>query len=193
MKPITRRTFLKTTASAAVAAAAVPILPAGCLSPSREDNQGYFESEFDITDGLCQKVLAEALSKGGDFADLFFEHTIGNYVILEDGEVNRAFSRVALGVGIRTVSGEQVGYGFTQELTEKSMLAAASIAATITNANPVKSASQFVPLKINNYYPLSTLLTSVPLESKIPLVQSANDKCFALSPLVIKVNAGFHD
>jgi TldD protein len=193
MKSITRRTFLKTTASAAVAAAAVPVLPVSCLSPGQENNQGYFESEFGITNGLCQKVLEKALSKGGDFADLFFEHTISNYVILEDGEVNQAYSSVALGVGIRTVSGEQVGYGFTQELTEKSMLAAASIAATITNANPVKSAGQFVPLKINNYYPLSTLLTSVPLESKLPLVQSANDKCFSLSPLVIKVNAGFYD
>lgn len=193
MKQITRRTFLKTTASAAITAAVVPVLPAGCLSPSREDNQGYFESEFGITDGLCQKALTRALSRGGDFADLFFEHTIGNYVILEDGEVNQAYSRVALGVGIRTVSGEQVGYGFTQELTEKSMLAAASIAATIADSDPMKSANQFVPLRINNYYPLSTLLTSVPLESKLPLVQSTNDKCFALSPLVIKVNAGFHD
>lgn len=193
MKQITRRTFLKTTASAAVAAAAAPVLPLGCLSPGQKDNQGYFESGFGITDNLCQKALTRALSKGGDFADLFFEHTISNYVILEDGEVNQAYSSVALGVGIRTVSGEQVGYGFTQELTEKSIIAAASTAATIADSEPIKSAGKFIPLEINNYYPLSTLLTSVPLESKLPVVQSVNDKCFELSPEIIKVNAGFHD
>jgi len=193
MKQITRRTFLKTTASAAVAAAAAPVLPLGCLSPGQKDNQGYFESGFGITDNLCQKALTRALSKGGDFADLFFEHTISNYVILEDGEVNQAYSSVALGVGIRTVSGEQVGYGFTQELTEKSIIAAASTAATIADSDPIKSAGKFIPLEINNYYPLSTLLTSVPLESKLPVVQSVNDKCFELSPEIIKVNAGFHD
>ena len=71
---------------------------------------GYFESEFGITDSLCRRVLAEALSKGGDFADLYFEHTIGNWVILEDGKVNQAYCDVALGVGIRTVKGDQVGY-----------------------------------------------------------------------------------
>lgn len=193
MKQITRRTFLKTTASAAVAAAVVPVLPLGCLSPGQKDNQGYFESGFGITDNLCQKALTRALSKGGDFADLFFEHTISNYVILEDGEVNQAYSSVALGVGIRTVSGEQVGYGFTQELTEKSIIAAASTAATIADSDPIKSAGEFIPLEINNFYPLSTLLTSVPLESKLPVVQSVNDKCFELSPEIIKVNAGFHD
>jgi TldD protein len=193
MKIITRRTFLKTTGKAAVAAAAIPGLSWGWFNLARAEKPGYFEAEFGITDSLCQKVLAAALSKGGDFADLYFEHTIRNWVLLEDGIVNRAFSDVALGVGIRTVKGDQVGYGFTQELAEKPILAAASVAATIADAKPKKPAGKFVPLKLNNYYPLEKLLTSVPLESKLPLVQSLNDKCFSLSPLVIKVNAGFHD
>ena len=46
---------------------------------------GYFEREFGITEGLCRKVLAKALAQTGDFADLYFEHTISNYLILEDG------------------------------------------------------------------------------------------------------------
>ena len=83
-----------------------------------------------------EKGLDKALSKGGDFADLYFEHTISNWVVLEDGKVNRAYGSIDLGVGIRTVKGEQTGYGFTQELTEESMLAAAATAATIANASP---------------------------------------------------------
>lgn len=193
MKPVTRRSFLKTGTQATLAAAAVTALPSGWFELARADSPGYFESEFGVTQALCRKVLAKALSKGGDFADLYFEHTIGNWVILEDGKVNRAYGDVALGVGIRTVKGDQVGYGFTQELTESSMLAAASTAATITNSTAKETAPQFVQLKLENYYPLAKLLTSVPLESKLPLVQSINEKCFARSPLIIKVNASFHD
>ena len=193
MKKITRRSFLKSTATAAAVSIATPVLSKGWYSLARADSPGYFEQEFGITDSLCQKVLDEALSRGGDFADLYFEHTISNWLILEDGKVNRAYSDVALGAGIRTVKGDQVGYGFTQELSEKSMLAAASTAATIANAKAEKSTDKFVRLETKNYYPLKKLLTSVPLESKLPLVQAANDKCFALSPLIIKVNAGFHD
>ena len=122
MKKMNRRTFIKTGASAAAATLAAPALPRGWYSLPGADAPGYFEREFGITDGLCRKVLAEALAKGGDYADLYFEHTISNYLILEDGKVNRAVSDIALGVGIRTVKGDQVGYGFTQELSDKAML-----------------------------------------------------------------------
>jgi len=193
MKRITRRSFLRGAANTTFAAAITPTL-SSCWSEMNQTKKcGYFESEFGITDSLCRKVLAEALSKGGDFADLYFEHTIGNWVILEDGKVNQAYCDVALGVGIRTVKGDQVGYGFTQELTEKSMMAAASTAATIADASLNKPAGEFVTLKLENRYPLRELLTSIPFESKLPIVQSTNDKCFALSNSIIKVNAGLHD
>ena len=86
MKRITRRSFLRGAANTTLAAAITPTLSSCMSDMARAKKCGYFESEFGITDSLCQKVLAEALSKGGDFADLYFEHTIGNWVILEDGK-----------------------------------------------------------------------------------------------------------
>ena len=192
MQKISRRTFLKTTGQASVAAAVMTAVPWSC-SKIAQSEPGYFEAEFGISDGLCQRILSVALSKGGDFADLFFEHTISNWLMLEDGKVNRAFGDVALGVGIRTVKGNQVGYGFTQDLTEKSMMAAASTAATIADASATVPSGKFVTPEMGNYYPLETLLTSIPLGSKLPLVQNLNDKCFALSPLIVKVSAQFFD
>lgn len=194
MKKVTRRSFLKTTAKAAAVTIAAPVvLPEGWYSFAGQNKTGYFENEFGILNSLCQKVLAKALAKGGDYADLYFEHTISNYIMLEDGKVNRAYSDVALGVGIRTVKGDQVGYGFTQELTEASMLNAAGTAATIADAAAVKPAGQFTLLKTKENYTTDFKLVSAPLESKLPLVQSVNDKCFSLSALIIKVNCTFHD
>ena len=194
MEKITRRSFLKTGATAAAATMAVPaILSRGWYAFAQAEAAGYFEREFGITEAVCRKVLARALARGGDFADLYFEHTISNFLILEDGKVNRAASDIALGVGIRTVKGDQVGYGFTQELTKKAMLAAASTAATIADAAGTEPAGKFVALQTKNFYPVATLFSSVPLDSKLPLVQSVNDTCFALSPLVVKANVVFHD
>ena len=193
MKSITRRSFLRNAAGTAFAATLSPVLSSCSSNMILAKKSGYFESEFGITDSMCRKVLAEALAKGGDFADLYFEHTISNYVILEDGKVNQAYCNVSLGAGIRTVKGDQVGYGFTQEMTEKSMMAAASTAATIADASPNKPAGNFVKPRFKNHYPLEKLFSSVPFESKLPIVQSVNDRCFALSPLIVKVNAGFHD
>jgi len=193
MKSVSRRDFLKTGTVAAAATAATPLLSKGWFGLSGAEAPGYFEREFGITEALCRKVLAEALAKGGDFADLYFEHTVSNNLILEDGKVNRAASDVALGVGIRTVKGDQVGYGFTQELAEKPMLAAAATAATIASGAGRAPGARFTPLKLADYYPLKTLLTAVPLESKVPLVQKVNDRCFAASPLVVKVTSSFAD
>jgi TldD protein len=197
MTTISRRSFLKTGATAAAVSVAAPALNKGWYglagADAGADVQGYFEREFGISDAVCRKILAEGLAKGGDYADLYFEHTISNYLILEDGKVNRAYSDIALGVGIRTVKGDQVGYGFTQELAEKSMLAAAATAATIAAGAAKGPARNYAQLKTADYYPLKTLFTAVPIESKLPLVQTVNDRCFALSPLVVKVNAQFHD
>jgi len=197
MTTISRRSFLKTGATAAAATVAAPVLSKGLFGLAGTDAEaiapGYFEREFGVTDAVCRKILAEALAKGGDYADLYFEHTISNYLILEDGKVNRAYSDIALGAGIRTVKGDQVGYGFTQELAEKSMLAAAATAATIAAGAAKGPARNYAQLKTADYYPLKTLFSAVPLETKLPLVQTVNERCFALSPLVVKVNAQFHD
>ena len=193
MQRLTRRVFLRRTATSALGAVMLPALSKDWLSFPPDETTGYFETGFGITDALCQKVLAKALGTGGDFADLFFEHTVNNYLILEDGKVNQAYSQIALGAGIRTVKGEQVGYGYTQELTEPSMMAAAGTAATIAESSATPPAGKFVRLKTENYYPIATLPGSVTVSSKLPIVQSVNDRCFALSPLVIKVNAGLND
>lgn len=191
MPNLSRRSFLKTSAMGAAAGALA--LDGGWFSLARGENMDYFAAEFGISDALCQKVLARALAKGGDFADLFFEHTVNNYLILEDGQVNRAYGEIALGVGIRTVKGDQVGYGFTQELEEKAMLAAAATAATIADGTIATPVQKFSRLTLANRYPVQRLYQAIPLSEKLPLVQSTNDKCFALSKELIKVNVTLND
>ncbi len=193
MSLMSRRDFLNTSAALGGAAAFTRIIPGTFVEASRAASPGFFESEFGVSESLCKKALDKALSKGGDFADLYFEHSISNWVSLEDGKVDRAYGSIDLGVGIRTVKGDQTGYGFTQELTEESILAAASTAATIADGTPTSSAKEFVKLETQNYYPLSRLLTDVSLFSKLPLIKRVNEKCFSLSEFVIKANITLHD
>ena len=75
MEPISRRKFLSGTAAATGAVIISPYLSA-CSQMQSGMKTGYFEKEFGITDALCRKLLTTALSRGGDFADLYFEHTL---------------------------------------------------------------------------------------------------------------------
>ncbi len=186
MKHISRRSILKTAAGAAAALSASPQIATSLAKITDETPGCFFEKEFGISDQLCRKVLSAALAKGGDYADIFFEHTVNNYLVLEDGKVNRSSCEISLGVGIRTICGDQVGYGFTQELSEKSMLSAATTAASIADSSPNKPAGKFISMEISDFYPLKTLMTNVPLEDKLKIVQELNTQIFQRSPLITK-------
>src|SRR5512137_414590 len=99
-------------------------------NPFREGGVETFE-KFGLDRDLIRRALSEALRNGGDFADLFAQHSTGSSLGLEDGAVNRAAMSVDLGAGIRVVVGDQTGYAFTEELTAEALLEAARIAASI--------------------------------------------------------------
>ncbi|MDP3912593.1 MAG: hypothetical protein Q8R96_02510 [Bacteroidota bacterium] len=80
------------------------------------------------------------------------QYSVSNYLGLEDGKVNRSYGNISLGVGIRAVKGDQIGYGFTQELTPESMLSAAATASTLCNMNAAPVATSFNKLKTGNVY-----------------------------------------
>ncbi len=144
---------------------------------------------FEVSEGALQKVIAMAMSKGGDYADLYFEHKISENLGLEDGKVNRAFSNVDFGVGIRVLKGMQTGFAYTESLTTGEMQNAARLAASIAN-----SGNNFCPVGIHkktppDFYPVSRKWETVHSREKVPFVQKINDKVFALDEKVIKVSA----
>ncbi len=150
-----------------------------------------YYAHFELTEAMVREVMDAALSQGGEYCDVYFQHTLSNYIGLEDKAVNRAFSDVSLGVGIRVLKGDQTGYSFTEELTPKAMKLAAKTAAAI--ANGVKKAGpQGLSLHEHpNYYPVETSWEEVGIDRKIPTLQKINDTIFSLDPRVMKSTIWF--
>jgi len=190
METIPRRKFIQGIALAGSALILHPELKAFRFLEDQTASN-YFLKEFGIDENMCRKLLAKALSRGGDFADLYFEHSVSNYLALEDAKVNQSYGDISLGVGIRTVKGDQIGYGFTQDLTEESIMSAAATASSLCNMKPIDVGSGFNRVKCGNYYPVPLDYTGIPSKSKLPLLQNLNQKCFALSNEIVKVNARF--
>ena len=193
MKSISRRNFIRSSSAIGGGLLLVPSIISCNSSRMKNPQPGYFQEEFGISEDICKKLLTKALSQGGDFADVFVEHTVSNWLILEDGKVSRSYSDINLGIGIRTVKGQQVGYGFTQDLTEASMLSAASTAATIANGQAKDISAHLSKAKLNRYYSSQLVEMDLPLADKLPIVKSINAKCFDLSQNLVKVRAGLHD
>jgi hypothetical protein len=80
-----------------------------------------FEDRFGVTREDMKKILELALTKGGEFSELFFEYKISNTVRMEEDIIKDSSENISLGVGIRVLKGAQTGYGYTDDLTFESM------------------------------------------------------------------------
>ena len=149
---------------------------------------------FSVTESDLQKVISEALSKGGDYADIFFEHTFSNNISLRDGEVNRASSNIDFGAGVRVVSGDQTGYAYVENTGIKDLLKAAQTAASIATIpdrkiNPV----EIKECHFHNYYKIQRSWLDVSVADKKTYVQQLNDRIFELDTRVIKATVALND
>ncbi|HET6437583.1 MAG TPA: TldD/PmbA family protein [Anaeromyxobacter sp.] len=167
----------------------------GTLGSAQEPTQGigYF-ARFGVTEAMIARTLEAALSRGGDHADVFFQHRVGSDLGLEDGAVNRAYASVELGVGVRVVKGDQTGYGYTEELTLPVMLECARTAAAIADGPSRPVPGRFhVAAGLPDRYPLIRPWEAVRPEEKLPLVSGLNEQAFAADPRIRKVNVFLRD
>ncbi len=68
------------------------------------------------------KILKSALSRGGEYADLYIEHTVPTAIALEDGKIEKVVSGIESGAGLRVITGFRTIYAYTNDLAEKALL-----------------------------------------------------------------------
>ena len=188
-----RRDFIKISGITAAGSLIVPSLLQSCKGTALSGGVSKYLEHFEVTPELLKKVILTAMSKGGDYADLYFEHTINNYSNLEDGKVNQASSNIAYGVGIRVLKGDQTGYAFTEIITPEAMLKAAGTAASIANDTGKSITENITEFTSPNLYPVVTTWEDTSIREKIPFLERLNEKIFALDNKVTKVNASIGD
>ncbi|MDR2233442.1 MAG: TldD/PmbA family protein, partial [Tannerella sp.] len=170
-----RREFIKAGGMAMIGSLAAPSLLSGCETKSESgasnDTIRFALNHFGVTTNDLQKVLSTALEKGGDYADLFFEHTFNNSIGLQDGAVNRTSSNIDFGVGIRVLSGDQSGYAYVENVSLPDMLKAAQTASRIAAIGRQKEPVNLTELPaVNNYYKVQTPWDREMVKDKMPFV-----------------------
>jgi len=191
-----RREFIKTGGIVMLGSLAAPSLLGEVTGQVADKATGvlFALNHFGVSESDLKKVLTAALEKGGDYADLFFEHTYNNYIGLQDGAVNRASSNIDFGVGVRVLSGDQSGYAYVENVTLEEMLTAARTAARIANGSAGKGMVNLTEMPIvQNYYAIKSPWDEVAVNTKMPYLQKLNDLVFSLDKRVHKVSASLSD
>jgi hypothetical protein len=88
-------------------------------------SSSFFGNRFNITERDLERYLDEALSRGGDYADLYFEYLATSNISVDESIVKNATQGVSLGIGVRVIAGERTGYAYSDDLSPEKILKAA--------------------------------------------------------------------
>jgi TldD protein len=153
-----------------------------------------FEDRFGLSPSVLRNVLDAALASGGDFAEIFAEYRTYESIFMEEDIVKDTTESVSLGVGIRVISGEQTGYGYTNTLSPEKLRQTARSAAAIAASASTRAAADLREIRtVASPVRVEVPASSAPLETRMALVRSAYIACQSADASVHKVKAGFQN
>src|ERR1700690_3993073 len=126
-------------------------------------SESFFPRRFGITTRDLENYLAEALSQGGGYADLYFEYLSTSSIGIDESIVKSATQGVSLGVGVRVISGERTGYAYSDDLSPERIRRAARVAACIAKGPARVDKAGFREPSKRDLYPVVTAPTETSL------------------------------
>jgi TldD protein len=138
----------------------------------------------------AEKLLAIALSGGGDYADLFFEYRAAGGLAFDEGILKSASRGVSMGLGVRVMKGDATGYAYVEELEWEPMKRAAETAAQIASGGGARAPIAAKGFSSNPArYELARVTIDVPGIEKRKLLERAAAEAHAFDKRVAKVEA----
>jgi len=138
---------------------------------------------------LARRLLSLALSKGGDYADLFFEYNVTGSYSYEEGILKAAGRSVSTGLGVRVRKGDATGYAYVEDLAVEALERAARTAAQIAAGGGAPDPVGLEPLTPPSRYAIGELSLDLPGEQKRDLLALADRVARAEDPRVARVQA----
>jgi TldD protein len=166
------------------------------LHSETPDHKRYFFTHLGLTERLLERCLGEALSAGGEFADLYFEAVTSTSLGMDEGIVKTAAQGISVGCGIRVLSGERTGFAYTDDLSPDRLLKAARTAALIASGPQTQRVQGFANLdatRTPSLYPVAGATADAEISAKLKLIERANKAARDFDPRITQVRASIND
>src|ERR1700688_2442852 len=156
-------------------------------------SESIFAARFGISRQDLENYLGEALSQGGDYADLHFEYLVTSSIGIDESMVKSAAQGVSMGVGVRVIAGERTGYAYSDDLSPEKIRKAANVAAHIAAAPAKVEKFNLNEGRKHNLYPVLTAPTETAFAERVDLVKRADRAARAYDPRIFQVQAVYAD
>lgn len=140
-----------------------------------------------FSENQCSRILDLALSRGGDWADLFLEEAIKNTASFSDARIKNISSQESAGAGIRVVVDKKEHYGYTNDVSPIGMTKLAREIADSVG----RERSHSVVSRDEQSLEDTGGSKQVRWEDRIALLRQADATARKVSPKIIQVNADY--
>ena len=120
---------------------------------------------------LVEKILNEALSTGGDFAEIFVEKKNNCGLFMIDGKIESSLSGRDFGIGIRIFKDLYSVYGYTNDMTEENLLKTARKIAEAVKGTRADITINLLKQDIENYNKIEIYPETVLKKNKIDIMR----------------------
>ena len=131
-------------------------------------------NDHKINEVEIYNLLSSLSGTGSDYSDLYFQHSVAESWVLDEGIVKDGSYNISHGVGARCVSGDKTGFSYSDDLNLKAIQGAVDFAKGISSS---KSHASPKILKSTNYpskYDAISPLDSLTSEQKVDLLRQIN-------------------
>lgn len=190
VRDIPRRRFLEMSMKGGLLVAASPALLTNLWSCSPS---GQAAGGINLDESVLKKVLAKALEKGGDFADVYLENRVAREIVMQESKFESGLYGISQGAGVRVISGNKTGYAYTDEISEEKLLRAAEVASFVAlNGSPAK------PISLRDTHRESYITVKVPLgevadSRRIDIIKRANQAALDYDPRIKMAMIDYYD
>jgi len=142
---------------------------------------------------LLTKALKKVISSGGEYAEIFVENKKPTLIHLEDSKIEKVISGVDYGLGIRLIYDGRTAYAYSNDLSEESLLNAAS---EVSKAASKKATDSIIDLKTKSpsvSFDIRLFPENVPVEKKISLVRKADNIARGYDSRIRQVSVIYND
>ncbi len=192
-KRIPRREFMKKGAQGGAILVVSPMIFHGLASAVAE-GAGPEISIRDLNQQELTRLLEVALSRGGDFAEIYAESSAYTRINLDEDKLKNIQYRLRQGAGVRVVSEGRSGYAHSADLSMEKLEETARVAAYIASgpAGPAPEALMGGD-RPDKYWQTHQPLDRVAEKEKVALAWRANQTARDYDSRIIQVRVIYYD
>jgi TldD protein len=146
-----------------------------------------------VEPSILERVLAAALRRGGDMAEVFAEDRPSSGASLDDRKVEELTSGRERGAGIRVIVGETTGFAHTADLSEAGLLEAAGAAAAVAREGGGGVRTIALPARHGRAPRAEVLPATVHKARKLELLARADEVARSAGGEITQVQVGYAD